>query len=518
MMACRPNAGNNTKGEKVAAPNAWSNPAPNAWSRPLKTRPPPGLTQPAATALPTPNGATTPNPVLRERFLHLTLSLVGQRVTLTHTDGSVLEGIFHAATPFADLPPDKKNRFVLKAVQVIEGDKEKLVLGSTVVVPADKIVSIHCKSLRLGTSNGKGDAFRTDSEISSTQNDKSRDLVAAGSAWTSGGSAGKASRADVMLGDSPRKPIAPLRGNIGEWDQFRANEELFNVQATFDENLYTTELDKSSIDRAKIKEAERLAREIETTVSSNIHIADERNQTVLGDYDEEDRYSGVLTETLQTRNGDPTPPKKTMNYAAAAAKADAGKAAPSVLATAKKDDSKVTVVVPQKEEADKGVPEQPRSSIAPDQEAVEEPPNRDEKKSDEKGHAIPAVAEEEIVEAVVPENDTSEKEEQVVKEKLEVTSTEETANADDTAAKATTKLNANAKSFTFNPAAKTFTPSFVGPSPSVHAMTPIPQHMIDPITGAPIPPHIPGQQHYMHPMGHPGKFSSGILYCFITLS
>ena len=507
-MACSPNTGNNTKGEKVAAPSAWSNPAPNAWSRPLKTRPPPGLTQPAATALPAPNGAMTPNPVLRERFLHLTLSLVGQRVTLIHTDGSVLEGIFHAATPFVDLPPEKKNRFVLKAVQLIKGDQEKLVLGSTVVVPADKIVSIHCKSLRLGSSNGKGDAFRTDTEISSTQNDKGRDLVAAGSAWTTGGTTGKASRADVLLGDSPRKPTAALRGNIGEWDQFRANEELFNVQAKFDENLYTTELDKSSIDRAKIKEAERLAREIETTASSNIHIADERNQTVLGDYDEEDRYSGVLTEKLQTRNGDPTPPKKTMNYAAAAAKADASKAAPSLLASGRKDDAKITVVLPQKEDAAKVVAEQPRAALAPDQERAEQPPSQDEKKSDEKGHTIPAVTEEENAEAIVPENDTSEKEEQVVKEKLEVTSTDETANADDTAAKATTKLNANAKSFTFNPAAKTFKPSFVGHSPSVQAMTPIPQHLIDPMTGAPIPPHIPGQQHYMHPMNHHGKYSS----------
>ena len=496
-MACRSNAGNNAKAEKVSAPNAWSNPTPNAWSRPLKTRPPPGLSQPADTSVPARNEAVPPNPILRERFLHLTLSLVGQRVTVTHTDGTVLEGVFHTATPFADLPADKKNRFVFKAVQVIKGDQEKVVLGSTVVVPVDKIVSVHCKSLRLGSSNGKGDAFRTDTEISSTQIDKGRDLVAAGSAWTTGGSTGKSSRADVLLGDSPRKL---------KWDQFRANEELFNVQATFDENLYTTELDKSSIDKAKIKEAERLAREIETTASTNIHIADERNQTILGDYDEEDRYSGVLTEKLQTRNVDPAPPKKTMNYAAAAAKADASKSAPSGLASGKNDDAKIKVVVPQKVEATTGIAEVAKSAAAPKPETIQDVPTQNEKKEGETEHSVPDITEESKVEKAVPENESVATETEVGKEKPDEATGEETGKATDSATKGTTKLNANAKSFTFNPAAKTFTPSFVVPSPIVQTPTPIPQQLIDPNTGAPIPPHIPGQQHYMHQMGHPGTF------------
>lgn len=516
MMACRSNAGNNSKTAKVTAPSAWSNPTPNAWARPLKTGPPPGLSQPTGAALPEQNGAVAPNPILRERFLYLTLSLVGQRVTVTHTDGTVLEGVFHTATPFADLPADKKNRFVLKAVQVIKGDQDKIALGSTVVVPADKIVSLHCKSLRLvGTSNGKGDAFRTDAEISSTLNDKGRDLVAAGSAWTTGGTAGKASRADVSLGDSPRKQTVALRGNIGEWDQFRANEELFNVQAKFDENLYTTQLDKSSIDKAKIKEAERLAREIETTASTNIHIADERNQASLGNYDEEDRYSGVLTEKLQTRNVDPAPPKKTMNYAAAAAKADAGKVAPSGLVSGKKDDAKIKVVVPQKEEATKEVAEE-SSSAVPEHEIIQDAPKQNENKSDETDPSVPVVDEQLNVETVVPENQTMAKEIDDAKDKPEGASEAETGNAVDSAAKATTKLNANAKSFTFNPAAKTFTPSFVVPTPIVQTPNPIPQQMIDPITGAPIPPHIPGQQHYMHPMGHPGTFELSIVNCIIV--
>jgi hypothetical protein len=500
VFRSRSNAGENTKTDKAAVPSAWSNPTPNAWSRPLKTRPPPGLAPPATA--PTQNGVTTANPVLRERFLHLTLSLVGQRVTLTHTDGTVLEGVFHTATPFADMPSDKKNRFVLKAVNVIQGDSAKVQHGSTVVVPADRIVSLHCKSLRLGNSNGKGEAFRTDTEISSTLADKGRDLVAAGSAWTSGAITGKASRADGLLGDGPRKPAAGLRGNIGEWDQFRANEELFNVQAKFDENLYTTELDKSSIDTAKIKEAERLAREIEKTVSTNIHIAEERNQAIQGDYDEEDRYSGVLTEKLQVRNKDPVPPKQTMNYAAAAAKADTAKAGPPGFTAGKKGDVKIKKVVPAKEETKVASPDQSKPEPTKPK-VTEDVPNESEKNNAETD-LLKSSVDEEKAESHVVNKETEPIQAEQVEEKSEQTNTATSEAADDSSKKATTKLNANGKAFTFNPAAKAFTPSFGVPAPAVAPQGLIPQQMMDPNIGAPIPPHIPGQPHYMHSMGHPG--------------
>lgn len=92
-----------------------------------------------------------------------------------------------------------------------------------------------------------------------------------------------------------------LDGSIGDWDQFSANEKKFNVKASFDENLYTTKLDFSSINPYQRAEAERIAKEIESTSSTNMHVAEERNQAIATDYDEEDRYSGVLTKDLKAR-------------------------------------------------------------------------------------------------------------------------------------------------------------------------------------------------------------------------
>merc|ERR1719217_1923490 len=92
------------------------------------------------------------------------------------------------------------------------------------------------------------------------------------------------------------------KNGIGSWDQFAANKEKFNVSAAYDENLYTTKLDVDNVDSAKLREAERLAREIESTKSSNFHIAEERNQKIQTDFDEEDLYSGVLTKDLKARS------------------------------------------------------------------------------------------------------------------------------------------------------------------------------------------------------------------------
>ena len=59
-------------------------------------------------------------------------------------------------------------------------------------------------------------------------------------------------------------------GAGGSWDQFAANEEKFGITTKFDENVYTTKLDRSGKDfREREKAAERIAAEI-TGVSNSI--------------------------------------------------------------------------------------------------------------------------------------------------------------------------------------------------------------------------------------------------------
>lgn len=79
------------------------------------------------------------------------------------------------------------------------------------------------------------------------------------------------------------------------WNQFDANEKLFGVVSSFDENLYTTKLDKTKIPNDLSRQAERIAMEIERQTTSNFHLQEERGQANAqrDGLDEEARYSSV---------------------------------------------------------------------------------------------------------------------------------------------------------------------------------------------------------------------------------
>ena len=108
-----------------------------------------------------------------------------------------------------------------------------------------------------------------------------RDLEAVAASWLAPETSAKLDRGHTRL--------------PGGWNQFEVNRRLYNVQDTFDENLYTKRLDKSSLTREQQDRADRIAHQIEKSTTTNIHLQEERGQ--LGDsleIDEEDMYSGVM--------------------------------------------------------------------------------------------------------------------------------------------------------------------------------------------------------------------------------
>lgn len=58
------------------------------------------------------------------------------------------------------------------------------------------------------------------------------------------------------------------------WDQFETNAALFGVTSTFDEELYTTKLDRGPMMREREREALRIAREIEGEDTKDLHLAE----------------------------------------------------------------------------------------------------------------------------------------------------------------------------------------------------------------------------------------------------
>lgn len=59
-----------------------------------------------------------------------------------------------------------------------------------------------------------------------------------------------------------------------KWDQFETNEALFGVKSTFNEELYTTKLERGPQTRELEREALRIAREIEGEETQDLHLAE----------------------------------------------------------------------------------------------------------------------------------------------------------------------------------------------------------------------------------------------------
>lgn len=150
--------------------------------------------------------------------------------------------------------------------------------------------------------SGASTGFRTDSDIAGSLAIRERNLQR----WEPGPDAG------------PDMPLESTGTGTAGWDQFEANARLFGTTSSYDENLYTTKIDRSDPSyKQKEAEAARIAREIENSATDNPHVREERGLAPESDgHDEEDKYSGVRRDDANfppLQSGQPnkyTPPAR----------------------------------------------------------------------------------------------------------------------------------------------------------------------------------------------------------------
>lgn len=93
-----------------------------------------------------------------------------------------------------------------------------------------------------------------------------------------------------FVGPQVNRIMTDRSSGSGSWDQFAANEARFGLKSNYNEDLYTTKLDRGTKDfKAKEKEAERLAAEIMGQSTNNPHMAEERGQVDDSGQNEEDK-------------------------------------------------------------------------------------------------------------------------------------------------------------------------------------------------------------------------------------
>lgn len=91
------------------------------------------------------------------------------------------------------------------------------------------------------------------------------------------------------------------------WDQFAANEEKFGLKTDYDENIYTTTIDRSHPSyKTRMAKADQMAREIERSNPASSHVAEERVMDYAGPadggLDEEEKYGYPLPRFVGCTN------------------------------------------------------------------------------------------------------------------------------------------------------------------------------------------------------------------------
>ncbi|XP_054784825.1 polyadenylate-binding protein-interacting protein 3-like isoform X2 [Prosopis cineraria] len=228
-----------------------------------------------------------------DRLVYVTSCLIGQQVEVHVKNGSIYSGIFHATNTERDFG------IILKMARLtkdgsLRGQKSGIELVSkaslkTLIIPGKEFVQVIAKGVAVTRDGLPSEAHHemyqdiiVDSIISQSRHvDMERELQP----W-------------VPDEDDPQCPelenVFDETWNRG-WDQFEANKTLFGVKSTFNEELYTTKLQKGPQTRELEKQALRIAREIEGEDTQDLHLAEERGLFLHKnfDIDEEARFSSV---------------------------------------------------------------------------------------------------------------------------------------------------------------------------------------------------------------------------------
>ncbi|XP_076925451.1 polyadenylate-binding protein-interacting protein 4-like [Bidens hawaiensis] len=229
-----------------------------------------------------------------DRLVYLTTCLIGHQVEVQVVDGSLFTGIFHATNAEKDFGIILKMARLTKAGssrgQKNVSDSVQKHPSKTLIIPAKELVQIVAKNVPV-TREGLMNEF---------QNDQPHDIMI-------DSSISQSRHVDLERELAPWVPDddnleCPELDNTFDrhwnrgWDQFEANATLFGVKSTFNEELYTTKLDRGPQMRELEKEALRLAREIEGEDTQDLHLAEERGISFHDkfDLDEETKYSSVF--------------------------------------------------------------------------------------------------------------------------------------------------------------------------------------------------------------------------------
>ena len=222
--------------------------------------------------------------IIEQRYYSLILNSIGEKIHIDLISGDVIEGLLYSIDPINNEYLLINNPRRLSRTGVPLFLKESLLK-----IYFKEILSINYlinNNIPQEKNNYKNNAFKVDSQISKKNINKKREE--------------KLVKYEIKPEDKNNKYINQTLEDEEDtnWDQFELNKKVYNVISTYDENLYTTKLDKNKITEEDKKFADKIYNEIMKTNKDekNVHILEERGllQQKDNDMDEEDKYSSVV--------------------------------------------------------------------------------------------------------------------------------------------------------------------------------------------------------------------------------
>ncbi|KAF2622234.1 hypothetical protein BU25DRAFT_452165 [Macroventuria anomochaeta] len=294
---------------KPPAPKAWSLGTNPITQRPSNPTPTNGVTNTPKLSASVSGETATPMRHLSDRMMYLLANLTGLPGTITLKNGAKYSGVLSGTS----LDPSEL-RYVFKMVKQLQPADNAQANGQTpdeyagqgesYVMSFDMsdVADFNVNNVVLDRTQAKGQngtaGFRTDADISGNLAMRERTL-------------------QKFEFSGPDTSLELGSGGLGGWDQFAANDRITGKKSNYDENIYTTAIDRSNPEYAKrAARADRIAREIESSTATNSHIREERGGHNAQDdqgLDEEDKYSGVRREFSPLSSGQAnkyTPPAR----------------------------------------------------------------------------------------------------------------------------------------------------------------------------------------------------------------
>ena len=231
--------------------------------------------------------------IINQRYYSLILNSIGEKIHIDLISGDAIEGLLYSIDPISNEYLIINNPRRLSRTGIPLFLKESLLK-----IYFKEILSINYQinnNISSEKNNNKKNTFIVDSQISKKNlNPKKEEKLV---------------KYEIKADDkNSNKYINQTLEDEEDtnWDQFELNKKVYNVVSTYDENLYTTKLDKNKITEEDKKFADKMFNEIMNTNKDekNIHILEDRGIIPQkdNDMDEEDKYSSVIKNNTDNTN------------------------------------------------------------------------------------------------------------------------------------------------------------------------------------------------------------------------